>query len=216
MRMTWFLAFLLCTAVGGLLAIWMNNDGSLNVPRWRAPSAGSGQHALASLVLDDRLPIGSTLVILERPLFSPERRPAMPASADTPSVAPPDTLDNLLISGVFVTADGGGIVARSDGKVRRFRVGDSVGDWKLASVEGKEARFERSGESRKIGVKRAPMVSLAGDNAGSVSPVEGGSTAGGGVQSSDDARRAMADEARDRLRRRNEVRAKAGLPPVTD
>lgn len=203
-----------------LLVQWIGPDGRLLLPRWTPPVSQNVPYVVQKTPAWESAPIGAALVVLERPLFSLERRPpsAVPTGDSVVAPPPPDVLDNVQISGIFVTGDGGGLIARIEGKTRRVRTGESVGDWTLAAVEGREARFERSGDTRTISLKKA-AVAPAGNDASVVnSPGEptGNASTGQGIASAEDTRRAMADEARDRLRRRNEVRARAGLPPVTD
>jgi len=214
------LVALLSAVSTAILVQWIGPDGRLLLPRWLPPASQGIPYMVQKTPAWASAPIGASLGVLERPLFSLERRPpsAVP-SADVVSAPPlPDVLDTIQISGIFVTGDGGGLIARIDGKTRRVRAGEGVGDWTLATVEGREARFERGGETRTVSLKRAAVAPAGNDATVVTSPGEATSSApiGPGIASAEDTRRSMADEARDRLRRRNEVRAKAGLPPVND
>lgn len=142
--------------------------------------------------------------LLQRPLFAPDRRPPPPPNAVT------DPMANIQLLGVF-SGSNGGVLARVDGSVRRVRVGEGVGSWTLKSVEGRTATFAQGPDSRQVQLAYSNIREL---NAQAASGAKAPSSAG--VVGSMAPPQNIQDEMRDRLRRRNEIRAARGLPPVTD
>ncbi|MGD9945816.1 MAG: hypothetical protein AB7L76_21365 [Burkholderiaceae bacterium] len=75
---------------------------------------------------------------VERPLFSPTRRPPPPPPPPAPPEPQPepDPLANLVLLGLYGSGEkGGGAILRADGKVVRVQVGGQVGGWRLVSVD---------------------------------------------------------------------------------
>ena len=102
-------------------------------------------------------------------------------------------------------------MARVDGKVRRIKIDETVGPWTLKSVDGRYVVFGQGDETRKLRLEYArlapPVPQAAPPPAGSP-PAQGSGNAGTPQN--------VQDEARERLRRRNEARAARGLPLVTE
>ena len=155
------------------------------------------------------------LAMLERPLFAPDRRPPPPPAppAPPPAPPPPDPLANVQISGIF-SGDPAGIIANVDGKARRVRINDSIGGWTLKSISGREVTFGQGSDSRQLRmnysrlgppVVRAAEPSMAPSAPGQAQPANAPSAAQNNQ-----------DEGRERLRRRNEIRAARGLPLITE
>ena len=76
----------------------------------------------------------------ERPLFSPSRRP--PAPPPPPIVSPPPPPPgppNLTLVGIVMDAEEARAIVQSGPKneIRRVRIGDDIGGWKVAQIEGR-------------------------------------------------------------------------------
>jgi hypothetical protein len=102
------------------------------------------------------IPLSSLSATRDRPLFTPSRRPpALPAVAPPPVavVAPPPPTEperpQLTLVGAIVS-DSGGIaifIDQTTNEVVRLRTGDTHSGWKLRSVKGREAEFQRASET---------------------------------------------------------------------
>ena len=49
---------------------------------------------------------------------------------------------------MYEGAKSGGIIARVDGKAKRARLHDRIGDWTITGIDGRDVTFSRNGESR--------------------------------------------------------------------
>jgi hypothetical protein len=79
----------------------------------------------------------------ERPLFSPSRRPPAPPPAPIrgpPPPAPPPAPPNVTLVGIVMdTEEARAIVqAGPQNEIRRVRIGDDVGGWKVTQIEGRK------------------------------------------------------------------------------
>jgi hypothetical protein len=76
----------------------------------------------------------------ERPLFSPSRRaPAPPAPPPPRPPPPPPEPPNVTLVGIVMNAEEARAIVQSGPKneVRRVRVGDDIGGWKVAQIENR-------------------------------------------------------------------------------
>ena len=77
----------------------------------------------------------------ERPLFSPSRRAPAPPPAPIigpPTPPPPPEPPNLTLVGIVMEAEEArAIVQSGPNEVRRVRIGDDIGGWKVAQIEGR-------------------------------------------------------------------------------
>ena len=91
--------------------------------------------------------------ILDRPLFSPSRRPPAPPPAPPPIVqaaeppAPPPPPPNLVLFGVVMDGEGARAVVRSgaDKKLVRAQIGDEIDGWKVSQIEGRKVVLSLDG-----------------------------------------------------------------------
>lgn len=208
---------------GGLAWLWFDESGRLRDVAWTPPAALAPELAKptkpSDLAAAGVLQTNPTqyLALLERPLFAPDRRPPPPpVVAATPAPPPPDPFANIQISGIF-TGDPAGIIANVDGKPRRIKVNDSVGAWTLKSIVGREITFGQGGDSRQLRLnysRLGPPVVQAATQSGA----PGGAAMPGGQSqaAASSANQNLQDEGRERLRRRNEIRAARGLPLITE
>lgn len=209
----------LLLALGGL---WLDpqQPGALRSFGWAPPAPLAPGFAVPTLppTLQAGVPVGTAayLAVLDRPLFAADRRPPPPPPPPgaKPPEPPPDPLASLTLFGVYTGADFSGIVARFNDKVRRVRVNETVGEWTVEAVQGRQVTFKRGEESRTVflahnyGPRPTPAAGAA-----AAAPV----AAAPGVPLDRAALQAQEMEAaRERLRQRNELFRKAGLPPVKE
>ncbi len=200
--------------LGAVLAwSWFDETGQLRDLAWVAPKAltpdikGPTDFSRAGGQQDNPT---TYAVILERPLFAPDRKPPPPPA---PS-APPDPLGNVQIHGIY-TGENAGILARVDDKVRRVKLNETIGPWTLKSIAGREVTFTRGGESRQLPLAYAklaanpkpPVPTPTADARATNPPAFDGPL--NVVQKAQ-------DENRQRLERRNAMRASRGLPALTE
>lgn len=219
-------SLLILVLLGALIAMWVGVDGSLRNTLWSPPAA-----VFPELGQTDPLPPASKAVdvnlfvaTLERPLFSPSRRPPPPPpppkSAED-SEPPVDPLGNIHVFGLYGGGDSPtGMLANVDGKVRRVSVDEVLGGWKLKAIEDRNAIFEKNGEERKLllvtakpaqAPKAPAAVPAGGASAPSSLPPPGAVT----NESADERRQRVEEQQRERLKRRNEARIRAGAQPIT-
>lgn len=191
----------------GLLWMWVDEKAQPRGIVWVAPLALAPGLATPASLMQSTLPGGNTAqypAILERPIFAADRKP--PPVAALASVT--DPLADVQITGLFSGANGGAL-ARVAGGARRIMVGQSIGDWVLKSVEGRTATFAKGEETRQLQLAYSqfgiPVPQIASNRPPPVAAADPGN-----LQSK------FMDEARERLRRTNEVRAKHGIPLLNE
>ena len=93
-------------------------------------------------------PLDQLSTILDRPLFSPSRRPPAPppppvAQAPAPPAPPPD----LVLFGVVMDGEGARAVVRAgaDKKILRAQIGDEIDGWKVSQIEGRKVVLSLDG-----------------------------------------------------------------------
>jgi hypothetical protein len=201
----------------GLAWLWFDENGKPRDVAWIPPAALAPELATPVQASDSATKGASAtnltqyLALLERPLFAPDRRPPPPPAP--PSAPPPsDPLANIQVTGIF-TGDSAGIIANVDGKARRIKVNDNVGAWTLKNVSGRDVTFVQGSDSRQLRLnfsRLGPPVAQASAAGAAPPQMAAGQSAVGGLAPNPQ------DEARERLRRRNEIRAARGLPLVTE
>lgn len=216
-----------CVALGALLAaLWVDSSFQWRNVNWQKPEPlRPDLQGLTPTVAPPRaVDISRFVMMLDRPLFAVNRRPPppKPVASDTAS-AQPDPLAGIHIFGLFGGEQSGGMLARIDGKIRRVAVKENFGGWVLQSVKDREATVERNGEVRVLPLVQARPTTVARPAGGSpppggaaVAPEAGAPAAAAAPAGMTAEQRAQqAEEAqRERLRRRNEFRAKAGAAPL--
>jgi hypothetical protein len=153
------------------------------------------------------------MAILDRPLFAPDRKPPPPpdAVAEQP---PPDPLANIELFGLFSGEGVGGVLVRVEGKIKRVRLGETVGPWTVSEINGRSVTFVRGDESRVLTLAYLKAPRAAAPDG----PVSAGAAAPAGPAPVDrlSIQQQEQEAARERLRQRNELFRKAGLPPVKE
>jgi len=106
----------------------------------------------------------------ERPLFSPSRRaPAPPPPPIVRPPPPPPEPPNVTLVGIVMDAEEARAIVQSGSKneVRRVRVGDDIGGWKVAQIENRrlvlkldsrQATFSMFSGQRKPAPRAAPKA----------------------------------------------------------
>ena len=196
---------------------WLGPDGRLRPVQWQAPDPHQPDYA----GMLERIPgSGSTditrfVATLERPLFSPSRRPPPPPPPPTvaPPPPPPDPLASVHLFGVFMGEDDqGGIIARVDGKPRRIYTGQNIGAWTLKRIEDRKVTMVRGAETRVLNLVHArapePAAVAAAPAPGAAPPAAGAGPAPATPRPD------VSEMVRRRTELRNAARAKAGLPPL--
>jgi hypothetical protein len=116
--------------------------------------------------------------IVDRPLFSPSRRPPAPPPAPPPIVqaaeppAPPPSPPNLVLFGVVMDGESARAVIRAgaDKKVVRAQIGDEIDGWKVSQIEGRKVVLSLDG--------RFATFTLFSDDRGKSEPTGGPASAG--------------------------------------
>ncbi len=201
------LVLVLLSAIG-LAALWVDQDGqpvhiSWKPPKSIRPDLKSMAQANASA---SSQPADAYATVLERPLFAPDRRPPPPPPLPLPP-PPPDPLAQFTVIGVL-SGEYSGVLARVDGKVRKIKVSDTIGPWTLSKIDDRDVTFTNGDQSRSFRLTYAkldvapPKPAVAQANPGGMPAATAQPVAPQNLQ----------DEARERLRRTNEIRASRGLP----
>lgn len=96
-------------------------------------------------------PLDQLSTILDRPLFSPSRRPPAPppppvVQAPPPPTPPPPPPD-LVLFGVVMDGEGARAVVRAgaDKKILRAQIGDDIDGWKVSQIEGRKVVLSLDG-----------------------------------------------------------------------
>jgi hypothetical protein len=207
------LLLLILALAAGLAWMWVDRTGKVRNVTWTSPEAVHPDIKLPATVNLTKIQEStSSDAILQRPIFAPDRRPPPPPP---PPVAPPppDPLADIKIQGVFV-GQNAGFLARIDGKSRRIKLNESIGPWTLKNIQGRDINFAQGEVIRTLRLEYAKL------NGPVPAPV---ATNVPGTQGPPPVPASIAnlpgkqqDEMRERLKRRNELRASRGLPPVND
>lgn len=191
--------------------LWVDETGQPRIQTWVPPAplapGGTGATSAAPPTAADPVNPAQYMAVLDRPMFAPDRRPPPPPDEAPPPPAP-DPLANFTLYGVYGSGEQGGMLAKSDGRLRRIRIGESLGEWGLQSVQGRQVTLARADETRTL-----TLIHIYGERPKTDAPP---STSAAGISPVPLDRQALQaqalDEARERLRQRNELFRKAGLP----
>ena len=153
------------TALMGLVlaALWLGPGPLAQWRQWQAPApqAPNFDDARASALRANPAAAAQDPLVLERPLFYPSRRPQAPASAASsaaPAPPPPTAIEQVKLQGIVAGPLLTGVMLLEDGKNRFVRTGETVGDWTLRAVQGRDAVFERDGQQRRIELSLLPAA----------------------------------------------------------
>jgi general secretion pathway protein N len=222
------LVLLILLLTAGLAWMWFDEHAQLRQLAWAPPKP---------LAPDIKVPAGppktdSTAgeaspyaVILERPIFAPDRRQPPPPPPPAPPT-PPDPMASIQILGVF-SGERPGILARVDGKVRRVKITEAIGPWTLKSIGDRDVTFIQGEEIRQMRLAfvrldtpasqtKAANVTPASTATAASAPAPAANPAPDAAQGAVRFMQNQQDETRARLQRRNELRASRGMPPLTE
>jgi hypothetical protein len=211
------LAAIVAILLTALVALWITPQGGLRNTEWQPPAAVRPDFSAAPSPDRGGGDMDRFMAVLDRPLFSPTRQapPARTAAAQ-PVV---DPMANVQIHGTFSGPAGAAILARIDGKARTVRVNEAIGEWTLKEVKDRDAIFAKGDETRVLQRARAkpagaapPASADAGGAAGAAAAQAAPNAPVGGAT----VQQRIQQEERERLARRNAIRARAGLPPVPE
>lgn len=190
-----------------VLSLWIGPKGEPIGTRWVPPAAvkpdiGQGK-PLPQLQVD----LGRFVATLERPLFVPTRRPPPPPPppASTPAVEP---LPPMRLLAVYGNADAGGLLAVIDGRIKRVKLGETIYGWTVNALQRSGVELSRGDEKVLVEIKRGagPDPGVDGASAGAAGPPA--------TQAFDAMRARELQERRRATTLTNELRARAGLPPL--
>ncbi len=160
------LLVILNTGLLCLLAwVWFTPDGQVRGMRWQSPAPVKVdlQALLPALPGQGQADTSQFLGMLERPLFSPTRRPPPPPPPPKAEVPEPvNRFAQAKLTGVFEGAGVGGIIINYEGKDRRVPLNGTLDGWKLLSVTGAQATFSQRGQTRIVQLQRAALTAYTG------------------------------------------------------
>lgn len=189
-----------------VLSLWFNAQGEPIGTRWQAPAAVVPTIDPGPALPQAQVDLSRFVATLERPLFVPTRRPPPPAPpASAPAVEP---LPPMRLMAVYGNADGGGVLVALDGRVKRLKLGDAIGNWTVKSLQRNSVELARGDEVTIIELKRSTGTEQA------LAAASGGDAALPAAAAVDAVRARELEERRRAAIRRNERRARSGLPPL--
>lgn len=152
--------------VGGLAALWFDEDFDLKNVTWHAPAPiapAADSLALARIdpPMNDLAQLSATS---ERPLFWLSRRPPPPPPPEKAAEQKePDPFADIRVVGLVDAGGDSGAMVLTGGKFRRVQLGEPLGAWILDGIEGMTARFKSasSGEMRTVDLKHAVQGAVA-------------------------------------------------------
>jgi ribosomal protein L12E/L44/L45/RPP1/RPP2 len=203
-----------------LIWLWIDPQGEMRNVAWSAPAPVApelGEPAV-NLPVVKSLDTGVFMATLDRPLFSPSRRPVPKVVEAAKAVPEVDPFVGIHLYGLYTAEEGkGGILARVEGKVRRIGSGETLAGWTIKEVRDREVVFVRDGEERNIKLAIArpgtpPPAAAKPQTAAAAAPAPAAPAQGRAA----DAQAQREDEQRELLRRRNELRAKAGAKLISE
>ena len=141
--------------------MWFTPQGALRNVHWQPPMAQKTDLSslLPALPTLQQTDTGRFIVLLERPLFSPTRRPPPPPPA---AAAPVDNFSTARLSGVFEGPGGTGIIIQIAGKNHRLQLNQALDGWTLKSVRGRQVTFGNASETRVLQLPLAPLNAYTG------------------------------------------------------
>lgn len=101
------------------------------------------------------------IAMLDRPVFSPTRRPPPPPPPPAPA-EPVDRFAQAKLTGLYEGQGVGGVILNLDGKDRRVALNSAIEGWRLQSVGSGQASFSKGGQTRVLGLTRASLASYTG------------------------------------------------------
>ena len=140
--------------------LWIGPHGGLRGVQWQPPAAIKPELGTVSqsMAARDDADVARFMVILDRPVFYTTRRPPPPKSLVGTGA---DPLDGIRLYGLFSGSGGGGVIVQVEGKTRRVKVSEAIGDWNLKEIRAQEVVFARAGETRVVPLVQAKQAAGA-------------------------------------------------------
>jgi general secretion pathway protein N len=170
-------AVLLLAALGGLA--WLNVQASrIRIDITPRPPVAAPRASLPvvepAAPARPLAPLSAYRETLERPLFSPTRRPPAPPlppqTVEAPPPPPPPKptaapIDSIRVAGVLILPAGGRALIRIGGEPKPswMRVGDVAGGWTLVDIRAQGVLLEADGTRHELRVTQAAGGPAAGD-----------------------------------------------------
>jgi hypothetical protein len=152
------LLLLACAALGGVIALEASEEFSF------APEVTAAAPALPDPPAPERTdyvppPESDFEIIAERPLFSPSRRPFVPAVALAPEAGPEaEAVAEPLLAeliGVVLTGAQRSVLIQEEGRpLRRVHLGQSLEGWRIEEVERDHVTLRRGDETHILEMRR--------------------------------------------------------------
>lgn len=199
---------------GGLAALWLDEDLDPKNIAWREPAAISpAEDSMTVLQVDARpTELAQLTSTTERPLFWAVRRPPPPPKAESAAEPETDPFADIHLFGLVDGGESGAAIVRTGGRIRRVKVGESIGAWTLDGIVGREARFKgASGEVRGLLLKYAVQGArpVGADAPAATSAAQSGGTGVAMVRSADGSMKTVDEAIAERRARRDAARARA-------
>ena len=154
-----------------LAALWFTPNASLRNAHWTPPAPPTTDFAgmVPALPGVASADTSQFIAMLERPLFTPTRRPPPPPPPPQ-AEAPADNFSTAKLSGTYAGNGLGGAIISIAGKSRRVQLNQAVEGWVLKSVQGRSVTFARGGETRTLQLPKAVLTAYTGLPQGSPGP----------------------------------------------
>jgi hypothetical protein len=146
-----------------LARLWIDSSGHLRNIRWQAPAPQTADYPSMVPALPRAVPTDTSqfIAMLDRPVFSPTRRPPPPPPPPEEK-APTDNLSTAQLSGLFMGDGDGGAIIQIAGKHRRVRLREVVEGWALSAIQDRSVTFTQGGQSRVLQLPRAALTTYTG------------------------------------------------------
>lgn len=155
---------LIATLLIALISLWVDREGRVRGVHWVRPTPMLLDVAGMVPTLPERIAEqGGVLETLERPLFSPSRRPPPPPPPSSPPADAVMPLTGVHVYGLYGVDRNGGAILGVDGKSQRVKVNDTIKGWKLVSIGDRSLDFVRGGRQQVLELVHAiPKPSATG------------------------------------------------------
>ena len=159
----WVLLALNISLAAVLGWLWLKSNGEVKNSHWEIPRAQKSNFddLVPHLGKPQAMDQSQFLAMLDRPLFSPTRRPPPPPPPPPVEAPPPppDYLADAVLTGVYNSQDGqsGGIIIRFQGKDKSLPLRGVLDGWTLSSVAENRVYFSRGAETKEITLQKAKL-----------------------------------------------------------
>lgn len=141
---------LLC--VGALLGLSLAAVWLRGIPAWDPPTPviPDAEVLAAAEVYAPQNSASALPQTISRPLLSADRKPHPQELTQQAAPPEPDPFEKIVLNGIFGAGGSeGGVIVKTEDKVKRLKIGESLGSWRLTQVLASEARFENSNKEKR-------------------------------------------------------------------